>query len=759
MVDDRLKLPVMMYTHLLIPWLSLLSRSLAMDLYPNNPNQPAYRYVSDIVEGLEIYARREADAVLFQDFPDEFFGLFEAHENMMLENIRKAYDLEQSMIVHDNPDAIPLARIIEKGLAMPSGPNAYRFDHEFHNLYVHCEDFLPLEPLLIESRELLERMNRVYTKAQTVFDTVRNVLSEAQESEWPVFDIYISGHMSGTAVAQLVGLSLMCDEELGFAGKGIHVYTIGFGEFRIFSPKMISELKKLGGFNMRNHIVFSSLEHYFSPNIGAVARFGTVLDFDIERVYGDEKRVPDDMRLIRNLEWNDINIGFVKSIISSLIVDGTSPETFIQHAPDAFGNFSSEIWYLSIPRVLGSQEFSLPFVPDRTHRQRVFSACVIQLQNMFKKYYTCLRRPDYYFTISHDKEYESPIEAYESYHDVTASIHNRKLGRRIDFSFRIFPWHRVDDYWTTFGMYKLFRGRASLKFVEPYVKDRNHFFNWVEFFRKQWARISGEGSSMIKRISPFFDESILFNIGIPECYIALSVDHDTLLEIFLNEDIEVKRFVRDVFGPLKSPNYRGFAGGQKLFKSPRADASDSGIHQYLLPQGRLLEVVKKFFDETSFDIQDLVSFAGVKALGSFSIEHMASYRAQNLITRVKSEDVIARLRKEHCLHRCDEAFVGKHAPLLSVETPTNPFWRRIFKLDDIYISFIGASAMSLSMYTATKHDLIMQHVGPAAQERMKYSKTGSYVVLQVFSTSWGFGPCSQQGTFYLLIIQDPQQIE
>lgn len=761
MAAEVSKLPTtMLHVHFLIPWLLGPAFLLhAMDINVAHYEDPIVWPIRDLMEGLEIFVSGQADAVIFQDFPVDFFALYEEHEHKMLENIRNAYDLGQSIIKHDNPNAIPLKRILEKGLEKPTTMTSYRIEHEHHELFIHCEDFLPLEPFMLKGEPLLERMGQIYGKAEGIYMEAKKILEAAQTSDWPVFDVSISGHMSGTAVAQLVGLALITDEDLKLLRLGTNVYTIGFGEFRIFSPQMIKNLKEIPGFNMRNHIVFSSVEHYFSPNIGAFDRFGTVIDLDLTRIFHSENRVVDVLKLARSLNLSE-DLYLIRSLISSLIIDGTISEVFIKHAPQFFANFSYRINMLSQPRVLGTESTSLPFVPDTTHRQKVFSACVAHLQNMFRKYYNCLRKPDYYLTLAYDGSHEDPLVVYESYHDIILAINSRSLGRRIDFNFRIFPWHRADDYWTTFGLFKSRRSASEMFYVEPYVKDRNHYLNWANFFRKQWARISGQGSTMIKQISPFFDESVLFKIGIPECFIALMTDSATLLSIFRDESIEVKRFVRDVFGPLKASNYRSFPDGQKLFRSPRSDVIGSGIHQYILPQGNLLEVFKKFFQESQFKIQDLASFVNVKVLGSFSMEIMTSYHPELLSTEVTSNEVSTLINSgNQFLHRCDEGFVGKHSPLLSLETPSNPFWRRIFMIKDIYISFTGSSAVSMGLYTATKQDMIMGHLGPTAQAHFKQSKTGSYVVLQVYSSSWGFGPCSRQGCFYMLIIQDPQIIE
>lgn len=78
------------------------------------------------------------------------------------------------------------------------------------------------------------------------------------------------------------------------------------------------------------------------------------------------------------------------------------------------------------------------------------------------------------------------------------------------------------------------------------------------------------------------------------------------------------------------------------------------------------------------------------------------------------------------------------------------------RVRDTYIAFIGSSAVHLPG-NYTKLDLVMEHLGPAARPFV-YKETGSFAVFEVYSKVKGFGPYSQQGMFYLMLVQDPHNL-
>jgi hypothetical protein len=269
--------------------------------------------------------------------------------------------------------------------------------------------------------------------------------------------------------------------------------------------------------------------------------------------------------------------------------------------------------------------------------------------------------------------------------------------------------------------------------------------------------MSGPGASAMKGLSPFFDESILFYLGFGSSYGALLVDSEALMSLLLSRDLTTIKFVRDVFGPKKSEFYFNFTEAQRLIRTPSVGFQHSfGLVSYLMPRvGPLIDVVQLFFGQHEAKLQDMVNMEGENSTGSFSVKQLVSYAKESLMTDVRFSDVAKKMEKPEYLYSCQNQISTRHCPYMSLRTPTNPFWKRVMRVKDIYISFIGSSALHLG--GPTKYSLIMEHLGPETWPFV-YRDKGSFVVFEVYSKVKGFGPCSGQGMFYLLLVQDPKTL-
>ncbi len=226
-----------------------------------------------------------------------------------------------------------------------------------------------------------------------------------------------------------------------------------------------------------------------------------------------------------------------------------------------------------------------------------------------------------------------------------------------------------------------------------------------------------------------------------------------MMNVLLSQDSDSQRLVFDVFAPPRRLHYYGLGFAQSLFSTPTNEQTE-GSYVY----GTLLDTVKFLFspeDTGDYPLQSLIDFTDKLALGSFTITEVTSYELDHFSTSLQSGAVFNKLSRPNCMHSCESGMIGKHSPYFSVRFRMVPFWKRIVRIGDVFIAFLGSTAVPY-LSNENKIDLIMRTMGPMIQSGFSYNTIGSFRVLEVYSSTKGFGIGYSQAVFYLLLLQDPK---
>lgn len=667
-------------------------------------------------------------------FREEYFNLWRPNEEILGRRISSLTTDQSAAAQKNRPMTFGLSfgKIFNLLMNDPKPFDPFTVVMLPEAILFYCKDALfddhkpTCDPIILYQRAL-----RIQKSAEVAFGQVEALL---QDTDLP---IVLIGHLSGTAVSHLVLLELSQHRN--------RLLCIGFGLYRLFSPEFIAQIKDI----CKYCFTIVGVEQFLPNNFGLTG-------VDLGEL----------ITLKSSLQWksliNSFDFGDQEALykLARLIKYETSEKYFAEMAPSVLTEHFST--HFNDPHCTLSPGSSILLNPStkasikRNAAQGNTAVAVSTIEASFTMTFLCLRDAKAFELKYQICRRFSTCSDDDGAVDYYFTIKDKASNASIDFRVRIFPAISSEQEAQSF-LKQVHTERIKAWELTSNSVGTHNLLNWAVLFRNQYRHLPESASSIIKRMHPFFEESIFQTIPGTSIFFSLILEPYMLLNKLRSSTPDYQRFIQNIFGPVyltkeglvRKGNFIGFQVAQEVLMAPLI----SDRVGYL--NSSLMSVVRGMFKDNDFHMKDLLKEEEV-IFGQFSFKCIAKFNGDELNVPLSSKDVSIALNAPDQLRSCNHGLIGKQCPYLSLSTPTNPFWKRIMRIYDTYLAFTGSHSFTVT--SQPKYAQIMALMGPEVMAHMKAEQVGAFAVFEIYSNVLGFGPGSRQGLFYMLIIQDPPDL-